>query len=180
MKISNYSVHFHGLWKATKYSHQIQDGQSLSHIVPSGGWCVWIYTLDMFPGSHVKSRGKKWPQIRRSVHIFSKAPHNTPHFPILFLVFCLPEGRNFSHKSWGRTSRCRSLLNCNEKFRKVWGDRAWYLWAVLSLAAWERNSKSLGFFPSFCSSSWAGSITLSSGYWCLGDGALDFTVSLSG
>ena len=107
--VLNHIVHFHELWKATKYSHQIQDGQSLSPTVPSGGWCVWIYALDMFPDSHGKTRGKKRPKIRRSVHIFTKAPCNTPHFLIPLLVFFLSEVRNFSHTSWGRTSRCRSL-----------------------------------------------------------------------
>ena len=161
-------------------SHPIQDNQSLSPIVPSGGWGVWIHILDMFPSTHGKPMGKKQPQIMISVYIFTKAPYNTPHTSVPFKCSSfLRWGISHINPEGGPASAGLFPLNCNEKFRKVGGDRAWYLWAEPSLAAWERKSKSLGFFPSFCSS-WADSITSSYGYWFLGVGAFYFTVSLSG
>lgn len=128
-------------------SHPIQDNQSLSPIVPSGGWGVWIHILDMFPSTHGKPMGKKQPQIMISVYIFTKAPYNTPHTSVPFKCSSfLRWGISHINPDGGPASA--GFLNCYEKFRNVWGDRAWYVWAVLSLSAWERNSKSLGFFPS--------------------------------
>jgi hypothetical protein len=87
MKISNYSNEPNysiqrNLKSNQVQSHQIQDGWVLLSIVPSGGWCAWIYTIDMVPESHAKARGKKQSQIK-IVYIFTRALHNTPHSPFL-------------------------------------------------------------------------------------------------